>query len=40
MAQKGREPTAIELNGMESFIDFLKGVLRIDPKERWTPRLA
>jgi hypothetical protein len=29
-----------ELNTIEAFIDFLKGVLRIDKELRWTPLMA
>lgn len=29
-----------ELNAMDSFIDFLKGVLRLDKDLRWTPTMA
>ena len=29
-----------EINQMEAFIDFLKGVLRIDSSSRWTPTMA
>ena len=26
-----------EMNAIEAFIDFLKGILRIDKDTRWTP---
>jgi hypothetical protein len=29
-----------EMNSLEAFIDFLKGVLRIDKDQRWTPVMA
>ena len=29
-----------EINSMDAFIDFLKGVLRIDKDQRWTPQMA
>lgn len=29
-----------EMNTMDAFIDFLKGVLRIDKDTRWTPSMA
>jgi hypothetical protein len=29
-----------EMNSIHSFIDFLKGVLRIDKDTRWTPSMA
>lgn len=29
-----------EINAMDAFIDFLKGVLRIDKDHRWTPTMA
>jgi hypothetical protein len=32
--------TDSEMNTMEAFIDFLKGVLRIDKDTRWTPSMA
>jgi hypothetical protein len=28
------------MNSMDAFIDFLKGVLRIDKDTRWTPNMA
>lgn len=28
------------MNAMDSFIDFLKGVLRIEKEHRWTPLMA
>lgn len=28
------------MNAMDSFIDFLKGVLRLDKDQRWTPNMA
>jgi hypothetical protein len=29
-----------EMNSMDAFIDFLKGLLRIDKDTRWTPIMA
>jgi hypothetical protein len=29
-----------EMNTMDAFIDFLKGLLRIDKDNRWTPLMA
>lgn len=29
-----------EMNTMDAFIDFLKGILRIDKETRWTPTMA
>ncbi len=29
-----------EMNAIEAFIDFLKGILRIDKDSRWTPQMA
>jgi hypothetical protein len=29
-----------EINAMEAFIHFLKGVLNIDKDQRWTPTMA
>jgi hypothetical protein len=29
-----------EMNSMDAFIDFLKGVLRIDKDQRWSPSMA
>jgi len=29
-----------ELNAMDAFIDFLKGILRVDKDTRWTPSMA
>mmetsp|Transcript_37515 Transcript_37515/g.27663 ORF Transcript_37515/g.27663 Transcript_37515/m.27663 type:complete len:118 (+) Transcript_37515:1051-1404(+) len=29
-----------ELNTIDSFIDFLKGVLRLEKEQRWTPLMA
>ena len=29
-----------EMNSMDAFIDFLKGILRIDKDFRWTPLMA
>jgi dual specificity protein kinase YAK1 len=28
------------MNTMDAFIDFLKGLLRIDKESRWTPLMA
>ncbi len=30
----------LEMNTMDAFIDFLKGVLRVDKDSRWTPNMA
>lgn len=32
--------TESEMNTMDAFIDFLKGVLRLDKDQRWTPLMA
>jgi hypothetical protein len=32
--------TESEMNTMDAFIDFLKGVLRLDKDQRWTPTMA
>ena len=29
-----------EMNSMDAFIDFLKGILRLDRDQRWTPSMA
>jgi hypothetical protein len=29
-----------EINAIDAFIDFLKGVLRVDKDTRWTPTMA
>lgn len=28
------------MNTMDAFIDFLKGILRLDKETRWTPAMA
>lgn len=28
------------MNTMDAFIDFLKGLLRLDKEQRWTPLMA
>jgi dual specificity protein kinase YAK1 len=32
--------TDSEVNAIESFIDFLKGVLRMEKETRWSPNMA
>ena len=47
-AKEGKNPDEIpypliqenEMNSMDAFIDFLKGLLRIDKDTRWTPLMA
>ncbi len=29
-----------EINSIDAFIDFLKGVLRLDKDHRWSPQMA
>lgn len=29
-----------EINAIDAFIDFLKGILRLDKDQRWTPQMA
>jgi serine/threonine protein kinase len=37
---EGKKLSNQELESMDAFLDFLKGLLRIDPATRWTPSMA
>lgn len=46
--KEGRDPSElihvniqeIEMNSMDAFVDFLKGLFRLDKDTRWTPLMA